>query len=100
MRLTANVQPGNSGGPVLNRRGRVIGIVYAIEIATGYGLAIPPDTLRTLTSAGGFQNVPACGSENRERKAHSGIEIRSISLAPRDARIRSGQRGCEEGDPQ
>jgi S1-C subfamily serine protease len=63
MRLTANVQPGNSGGPVLDGRGHVVGIVYAIELATGYGLAIPPDTLRTLTSAGGFQRVPACGSE-------------------------------------
>jgi S1-C subfamily serine protease len=63
MRLTANVEPGNSGGPVLDRRGRVVGIVYAIELATGYGLAIPLDTLRTLTRAGGFQGVPACGSE-------------------------------------
>jgi S1-C subfamily serine protease len=63
MRLTANVEPGNSGGPVLDSRGRVVGIVYAIEIATGYGLAIPLDTLRTLVQAGGFQAVPACGSE-------------------------------------
>jgi S1-C subfamily serine protease len=63
MRLTADVQPGNSGGPVLDSRGRVVGIVYAIELSTGYGLAIPLDTLRTLIQSGGFQNVPPCGSE-------------------------------------
>jgi S1-C subfamily serine protease len=63
MRLTANVEPGNSGGPVLDRYGRVVGIVYAIELATGYGLAIPLATLRTLIRSGGFQGVPACGSE-------------------------------------
>jgi S1-C subfamily serine protease len=63
MRLTANVEPGNSGGPVLDQRGRVVGIVYAIELSTGYGLAIPLDTLDQLIQAGGFQPVPACGSE-------------------------------------
>lgn len=62
MRLTANVQPGNSGGPVLDSKGRVVGIVYAIELATGYGLAIPLSTLRTLIRAGGVQAVPPCGS--------------------------------------
>lgn len=62
MRLTANVQPGNSGGPVFDSKGRVVGIVYAIELATGYGLAIPLDTLRSLIDAGGFQAVPPCGS--------------------------------------
>jgi len=63
MRVTANVEPGNSGGPVLDSQGRVVGIVYAIELATGYGLAIPLDTLRTLVQVGGFQAVPPCGSE-------------------------------------
>jgi S1-C subfamily serine protease len=63
MRLTADVQPGNSGGPVLDSKGRVVGIVYAIELSTGYGLAIPLATLRSLIQAGGFQNVPPCGSE-------------------------------------
>lgn len=63
VRLTANVLPGNSGGPLLDRKGRVAAIVYAIEIATGFGLAIPIDTLRNLIDAGGFEDVPTCGSD-------------------------------------
>ena len=61
VRLTARVRPGNSGGPLLDRRGRVAGIVYAIELKTGFGLAIPVDTLRRLARVGGFEDVPPCG---------------------------------------
>jgi S1-C subfamily serine protease len=63
VRLTATVVPGNSGGPVLDAKGRVVAIVYAIEIATGFGLAIPVDTMRRLVGAGGYTEVPACGFE-------------------------------------
>jgi S1-C subfamily serine protease len=63
VRLTARVRPGNSGGPLLNRNGRIAGIVYAIERSTRYGLAIPVDTLRRLARIGGFESVPPCGSE-------------------------------------
>jgi S1-C subfamily serine protease len=63
VRLTARVRPGNSGGPLLDRRGRIAGIVYAIEQGTGFGLAIPVDTLRRLERVGGFEDVPPCGAE-------------------------------------
>jgi S1-C subfamily serine protease len=63
LRVTAHVLPGNSGGPLLDGSGRVVGIVYAIEIATGFGLAIPIDTMRRLVAAGGLEDVPPCGSE-------------------------------------
>jgi S1-C subfamily serine protease len=63
MRLSARVQPGNSGGPVLDAKGKIVAVVYAIEIATGYGLAVPVDTLRSLARTGGFEQVPPCGSE-------------------------------------
>jgi S1-C subfamily serine protease len=62
MRLTAHVVPGNSGGPVLNQRNKIAGVVYAYELTTGYGLAIPVDTLRKLAREGGYEAVPACGS--------------------------------------
>jgi hypothetical protein len=31
---------------VLDRRGKIAGVVYAIELSTEFGLAIPVDTLR------------------------------------------------------
>jgi S1-C subfamily serine protease len=63
MRLTSRVVPGNSGGPVLDRRGKIAGVVYAYELGTGLALAIPVDTLRRLVREGGYEPVPPCGSD-------------------------------------
>jgi S1-C subfamily serine protease len=63
MRLTAQIEPGSSGSPVLDDRGRVVGIVYAIELSTGLALAIPVGTLRALVDRGGYEPIPSCGSE-------------------------------------
>jgi S1-C subfamily serine protease len=48
MRLSTGVEPGNSGGPVLDARGDVTGVVYAIELATSHALAIPASMVRTM----------------------------------------------------
>lgn len=63
LRLTSHVQPGNSGGPVLDSRGRVVAIIFAEENATGLALAIPVDTLVQQADLGGFETLPPCGSE-------------------------------------
>ena len=63
LRITAEVRPGNSGGPMLDRRGRVAGIVFAIERVTGFGLAIPMGTVNALIDRGGFEPVRPCGSQ-------------------------------------
>lgn len=41
--LSASVDPGNSGGPVFNKEGRVIGIVTAKIFGANFNLAIPSD---------------------------------------------------------
>lgn len=62
LRISAPLQPGNSGGPLLDARGRVAGVVYAIEVATGFGLAFPISTMDALVAAAGTTPVPPCGS--------------------------------------
>jgi S1-C subfamily serine protease len=63
VRISSAVQPGNSGGPLLDARGRVAGIVYAYEPATGFGLAIPMSSVEDLLARGGTTDVPPCGAE-------------------------------------
>jgi S1-C subfamily serine protease len=48
---TAPLNPGNSGGPLVDSRGRVVGVNTAIiAIAQGIGFAIPANTVRWVVS--------------------------------------------------
>ncbi len=63
VRISAEVHPGNSRPPLLDRRGRLAGVVYAVAIATDFTLAIPIDTVDSLLKEAGTTTVPPCGSE-------------------------------------
>jgi S1-C subfamily serine protease len=58
IQIDAAVNPGNSGGPLLNRYGQVVGIVAALanpteqEVFIGIGFAVP------ITVAGGAAGLP------------------------------------------
>ena len=52
IRTRADVDPGNSGGPMLDAKNNAIGIVFAIEYASGWGMAIPISALAQINSVG------------------------------------------------
>ena len=64
MRSSAEAEPGNSGGPVLDQRGHVVGIVFSVELSTGETLAIPASTIaKTLRTPSAFHSpasAPSC----------------------------------------
>ncbi|MCD9623932.1 trypsin-like peptidase domain-containing protein [Rhabdothermincola salaria] len=61
MRTTARVEPGNSGGPLLDANGDVVGVVFAIETETGYSLVIPIGVVKSLVANPvQFRPVVAC----------------------------------------
>ena len=60
IRFTAPIAPGNSGGPLINEAGQVTGVVFAEEIATGYGLAVPVDMIEETLNDGGQAPIPGC----------------------------------------
>lgn len=44
----AALNPGNSGGPLLNSKGEVVGVNTAVQIPSGLGFAVPTDILRGI----------------------------------------------------
>lgn len=61
IRSDVEIHPGNSGGPAVDDRNQVIGVVYAIEVATEKSLIVPVDTLqRLLQNDEGVELVEGC----------------------------------------
>jgi S1-C subfamily serine protease len=78
LQTDAAVNPGNSGGPLINDRGQVIGINTAIRQAPGAGLsfAIPINTARNI----------AAQILERGYASHPYIGVRLQALTPQLAR--------------
>jgi len=62
MEISNAIKPGSSGSPLLNIDGRVVGVVFAIETATGDGLAIPASTLAHYLKSPGSNKSGGCVS--------------------------------------
>jgi S1-C subfamily serine protease len=64
IQIDAAVNPGNSGGPLVNVKGQVVGVNTAIQSATGtftgIGFAVPSDTVKreidNLIETGGYKH--------------------------------------------
>ena len=60
--LRGRVQPGNSGGPLLDSSGRVVGTLFAARVEGDAGYAVPPDVVDTALAAarGGAVSTGDC----------------------------------------
>jgi S1-C subfamily serine protease len=76
---TAPLNPGNSGGPLVDSRGRVVGINTAIiAMAQNLGFAVPAETAKWVISE--------LLSSGRVRRAHLGIAAGHRTIPPALAR--------------
>jgi S1-C subfamily serine protease len=60
MRTTNEIQPGNSGGPVVEGSGNVVGVVFALDVQDGFALAIPVSQLRLALQDSAMEAVVPC----------------------------------------
>ncbi len=59
--LDVEVAPGSSGGPVLDRDGQLVGVIYALAVEGGRGFAVPVTALQDALEAGdALVDVPEC----------------------------------------
>lgn len=73
---SAPLNPGNSGGPLVDSRGRVVGVNTAIiAMAQGLGFAVPANTARWVVSE--------LLTQGRVRRLHLGITATLVSLPRR-----------------
>ena len=80
IQTTAPLNPGNSGGPVLNYQGQVVGIATAIvEDSQGLGFAIPSNTIlreiSDLVSKGSYNNHPWLGVSGTDMSYEIAVEM-------------------------
>ena len=60
MRVAAHLEPGMSGSPVLDREGRLAGLVFAIEETSGYGLVVPASTIADVLAHAPLVPATSC----------------------------------------
>lgn len=60
MRTTLELEPGNSGGAVLNADHNVVGVAFAIQVTTDYGLVIPISTLEQTIDRAEYAPMRPC----------------------------------------
>lgn len=76
----AAVNPGNSGGPLLDIRGNVIGVNVAMADAQSIGFAIPINDVKSA-----YEQAKTSGNIRRETRAYLGVRYTEITSSVQKA---------------
>lgn len=76
------VNPGNSGGPVLDGSGKVVGVTVSGIPGSGVNFAIPVDHVRALLAIPEVTVTPVAEVDWQQRFAPVSLQIRARSLLP------------------
>jgi len=60
LRVTAEIRPGNSGGPLLDESGNLLGAVFAIDTTSGLGLVISAEQVRSIVEGASPVETISC----------------------------------------
>jgi S1-C subfamily serine protease len=60
LEISDHIEHGNSGSPLLDSDGDVVGVVFALDSASGDGLAMPPSTLQSFLNESGDNSSLPC----------------------------------------
>jgi hypothetical protein len=60
VRLSSVLAHGDPGGPVLDAGGRLVGVAFTTDPRTGFAVAVPLATLRSLVARQALEALPAC----------------------------------------
>ncbi|MFP4058183.1 MAG: S1C family serine protease [Candidatus Brocadiia bacterium] len=72
IQVSAGLNPGNSGGPILNARGQVVGIVaLGVFPANNIGFAVPTSLIRPV--------LDDLRRHGRPRRGHLGVVVRDLT---------------------
>jgi hypothetical protein len=60
LRLTSVLRDDEPGGPVIDAKGRIVAVAFATDPGTGFAVAAPIATLRSLVAARALEALPPC----------------------------------------
>ncbi len=81
------VNPGNSGGPVLDDKGKVVGVTVSGIPGSGVNFAIPVDQVRTFIAIPDLTVTPVREVDWRQRFAPVSVQVKAKSLLPPTGRM-------------
>ena len=60
LRLTSALRPDEPGGPVVDAKGRIVAVAFTRDGATGFAIAVPLSTLRSLVARRALEALEPC----------------------------------------